>query len=408
MNFKTKNKMYKKAYSFMSNKLVKKAITGTFVLTMLFLTSCDEDDSVPIEELAAEIIDCSTSVVSGETMTLEDRNNGVDYIINCVYAVNGDLIIKPGVTIQFGTDGGLNVSTTGSLQVLGQENDQIVFTGEDKTPGSWKGIFFKSNDIKNKIEYAKIEYAGGEAFNSNDDKGAVIVWSSTHLNMNNTTITNSETYGFNASYGGDELVLENNTITNCNAPMLIEGAYPTTISGGSYTGNTTDAIIVTSDQITGEHNWSKLNVPYHLPEGLQVIAGGTLTIMPGVTMKYGLDALLNINEGASGPKPSLIAVGTAAEPITFTGINEVLGAWRGIYFDTPSPLNEIGFATIEYASNLDQKGAIANWAGVVLNVHDTTFKDIQYCALLNDTNTSTVITTSNLTYVNVGGEICDW
>lgn len=125
-------------------------------------------------------------------------------------------------------------------------------------------------------------------------------------------------------------------------------------------------------------------------------------------MKYGLDALLNINEGASGPKPSLIAVGTAAEPITFTGINEVLGAWRGIYFDTPSPLNEIGFATIEYASNLDQKGAIANWAGVVLNVHDTTFKDIQYCALLNDTNTSTVITTSNLTYVNVGGEICDW
>jgi len=390
-----------------TNRKVKNIVISFFALTLLLLTSCGEDDPAPTEEeLATKTIDCSSSVAAGETLTLENRNNGVDYIINCVYVVKGDIIIKPGVTIQFGTNAGLKVNDTGSIQVLGLESERIVFTGEDKTPGAWRGIFIDSNDTKNRIEYAKIEYAGGEAFNSNGDKGSVIVWSDTHLNMNNTTITNSETYGFNASYGGDELELVNNTITNCNAPMFIEGAYPTTISGGNYTGNTTDAIIVTADQITGNHNWSKLNVPYHLPEGLRVSAGGKLTIMPGVILKFGLDTQLNINEGASGPKPSLIAVGTAQEPIIFTGLNNVLGAWKGIYFDSPSPLNEIGFTTIEYASNPSQGGAIANWAGTVLNVHDTTFKNIQYCSILN--SSSATLTTSNLDYVNVGDQICVW
>lgn len=396
LNFKTK---------IMKTKIMKIEWV-LFMVLLAFISSCSSDDnSVPlIIQLETEILDC-TNLVPGETLTLENRNSGIDYIIDCVYVIQGDMIINPGVTIQFATDAGLRVYETGSLQILGQSNDQVLLTGEDSTPGSWRGVFFESNDVKNKIEYAEIKYAGGEAFNSNGDQGAVIVWADTRLNMNNTIITNSETYGFNASYGGDELLLDNNTITNCDAPMLIEGAYPTAITGGSYIGNTLDAIIVTADQITGDHNWRKLNVPYHLPEGLQVIAGGKLSIMPGVILKFGLDTRLFINEGASGPKPSLIAVGTPIEPIIFTGINNVLGAWKGVYFDTPSPLNEIGFATIEYASNPDQTGAIYMWYGTVLNVHDVTFKDIQNCAFTTETDPS--LSTSNITYVNVTNQSCN-
>lgn len=378
------------------------------------LSSCSKD-KVESQEPAAEALELSCSmqgsnvfVHEDSTFTLVDRGSGVDYILNCSANVKGNLIIEAGVTIQFGTDAGMRVYNSGSIQVLGLENKQVVFTGEDKIPGSWRGIFIQSNDVKNRIEYAKIEYAGGEAFSSNGDKGAVIIYSNTHLNINNTTITNSETYGINASYGGDELVLVDNTITLCKAPMYIEGAYPTTISGGNYIGNTIDAIIVTSDQITGNHNWNKLNVPYHLPEGLTVIAGGKLTIMPGAILKFGLDKVLYISEGASGPKPSLIAVGTAQEPIIFTGLNNVLGAWRGIRFDTPSPLNEIGFATVEYASNPNQEGALDLWYGTVLNVHDVTFKDIQRCAIHYNISPTAVntLTTSNLDYQSVGSQIC--
>ena len=381
-----------------------------FLVLLVFATSCSSDDDalpVPIIELETEILDC-TNLLSGETLTLEDRNSGIDYIINCVYVIQGDFTIMPGVTIQFATDAGLRVYDTGSIQILGQVNNKVVLTGEDLIPGSWRGVYIDSNDIKNKIENAEIRYAGGEAFNSNGDKGAVIVWSDTHLNMNNTTITNSETYGFNASYGGCELMLNNNTITNCDAPMFILGIYITTISGGSYTGNDLDAIVADRSFIANEshHIWTKLNVPYHFPEGMDVTnSGGKLTIMPGVVMKFGLDSRLGVTEGASGNKPSLIAVGTAAEPIIFTGINEVLGAWRGIYFDTPSPLNEIGFATIEYASNPDQSGAVHMWYGTVLNAHDVTFKDIQNCAFTTETNPN--LTTTNINYTNVTNQSCN-
>lgn len=86
----------------------------------------------------------------------------------------------------------------------------------------------------------------------------------------------------------------------------------------------------------------------------------------------------------------------------------MLGAWQGIYFDTPSPLNKIGFATIEYATNANQEGAIEMWYGTVLNVHDVAFKDIQNCAIhqyisVGDPDT---LTTSNLTYTNVTIPYC--
>lgn len=382
----------------------------TFILLLLtaLISSCssDDDNDSGTPELETLVIDCSSQILAGEVVTLENRNDGIDYIIDCVYVVDGDFIIEPGVTIQFGTDAGIRVYEEGAIQALGTAQNQVVFTGENQIPGSWKGIFIDSNDIKNKIEHAKIEYAGGGSFNSNGDLGAVIVYSDSRLNMNNTTITNSEAYGFNASYGEDELILENNTITSCNAPMYILGVYITTISGGSYTGNNLDAIVADRSFIANEshHIWTKLNVPYHFPEGMDVTnSGGKLTIMPGVVMKFGQDTDLAISEGASGNKPSLIAVGTAAEPIIFTSIDNTLSAWRGIYFDSPSTLNEIGFATIENASNAAQEGAITNWSGTVLNVHDVLFKDITFCGIKY---TPITVTTSNLSYDNVGTPIC--
>lgn len=376
-----------------------------FFFLLITVSSCSKDEVPPIveKELEPMVIDCSTPVAAGKVLTLENRNNGIDYIINCIYTVAGDFVVDPDVTIQFGNDAGIKVRETGSLQALGTAEKQILFTGENKVAGAWRGVFIDSNDPLNKIEHAKIEYAGGGSFNSNGDLGAVIVYSNSRLAMNNTTLSNSAAYGFNASYGGDDLTLENNTITACSAPMYIEGAYPTTISGGNYTGNDLDAILVASDQITGMHNWTKLDVPYHLPGGLQVIPGGKLTIMPGVMLKFGQDSRLHINEGASGPKPSLIAVGTLDDPIVFTSIDNTLSAWRGIYFDSPSTLNEIGFSTIENASNSSQSGAIEMWYGTVLDVHDVLFKDIDDCAIhqyISGAGTNN-LTTSNLRFDNV-------
>ncbi|WP_452231863.1 hypothetical protein [Lacinutrix sp. MEBiC02595] len=390
----------------LKNQLPRTVLVLLLITALFSSCSSDDDSNEPdTPELEAlELVDCSTGIADGETRTLVNRNSGVDYIVNCTYVVYGDLVIEPGVTIQFGTDATIRVYSSGSIQALGTAQDQVVFTGEDKIAGSWRGLYIVSGDVKNKIEHSIIEYAGAVG-----DYGALVLWSDTHLEMNNTTISNSQTYGLHADTGNNELVLENNTITSCKAPMYILGTYITTISGGNYIGNDTDAIIANRDYIANEshHIWTKLNVPYHFPEGMDVTnSGGKLTIMPGVVMKFGQDTDLAITEGAGGNKPSLIAVGTAADPIVFTSIDNTLSSWRGIYFDSPSTLNEIGFATIENASNSNQTGAIYLWAYSVLNVHDVLFKDITNCSIQTFTNDGIVLTTSNLSYDNVGSEIC--
>ncbi len=376
------------------------------LLITIVISSCDKDDPIepPVQELLPLEIMCSPQLADGETLTLEDRNNGIDYIINCVYTVGGDLIVNPGVTIQFGSDAGINVSRTGSIQLLGTADENVILTGEDKIKGSWKGVFIISDNAKNKIEYTKIDYAGGGSFNSNGDQGGVIIYSESRLYMNNTTITNSETYGINAVYGKGELRLEDNTITNCEIPVLVLPNYVDAMAGGSYTGNETDAIQVANGFVTIDATYRDHGVPYHVLARLVVSAGGgKLTIDPGVEMAFGLNGSLEIAEGASGSKPSLVAVGTAQKKILFTGMDRVLGAWKGIWFDTPSALNEIGFATIEYASNASQDGAIYMWYGTVLNVHDVLFKDIADCAIHQyiSTGAPNTLTTSNLTFENV-------
>jgi len=393
----------------MNNNKILNTTIMTIIITFAF-TACGDstgkEETPPITTSALDtksIEDCR--IPTGETLTLVDRNNDVDYIIDCTYVVNGNLIIEKNVTIEFGTDAGIKVDG-GSIQLKGIEDTPIILTGIDKNKGAWKGIYIESNDVKNEINYAHINYAGGEAFNSNGDKGAVIIWADTKLKMQNTTITNSETYGINARYGGDELELKNNTITNCDAPMYIAAIYPDTISGGKYTGNNTDAIIVTGKFISHNAVWKDLGVPYHIIDRLDVVAGGgQLTINPGVTMAFGLDVKFYINEGASGSKPSLIAKGTEDKRITFTAINKVKGGWRGIYFDSPSPLNEIAFANIEYASNPQQEGAIFTWYQTVLNIHHVNFNHIQRDAIhvKKFSNDLTTVTESNNNYNDVDG-----
>jgi len=386
-------------------KTVKLLSQAVFLLLLsISINSCKSDDNLPQEELSAEIIDCSTNIASGETLTLENRNDGIDYIIDCVFEVEGDFIIEPGVTIQFNSNAGIRVDGSGSIQAIGTSQKQINFVGKNQIAGEWRGVFIDNNNPLNELNNVIIDYAGGEAFNSNGDKGAIIIWANARLKIKNCIIKNSQTYG-NAV-----LEIANNTITSCNRPMIMNGAYPTTISGGTYTGNATDVIFVNSDQISGDHTWTKLDVPYRITSGLSVVPeAGKLTINPGVIIEFGLDARLYINEGASGEKPSFIAVGTVEEPILFTSVNKVLGAWQGIYFDSPSPLNEIGFVTIEYASNSNQDGAIETWYGTVLNIHDVTFKNIEHCSIYNYFNTlnPNTVTTSNLNYTNVGDTICE-
>lgn len=72
-----------------------------------------------------------------------------------------------------------------------------------------------------------------------------------------------------------------------------------------------------------------------------------LTIEPGVTLQFDAGASLNIDDQGG----ALIANGTAAEPIVFTGTQSVKGFWKGVLIRSNSPLNSMKFVTVEYGGN---------------------------------------------------------
>ena len=81
------------------------------------------------------------------------------------------------------------------------------------------------------------------------------------------------------------------------------------------------------------------------------VSGGTLVVEPGVRLRFGANALLQIASDGS-----LNATGTAERPIVFTS-RDAAQRWRGIHFDASrSAQNILHYVTIE-------NGGSAGWSG---------------------------------------------
>ena len=174
---------------------------------------------------------------------------------------------------------------------------------------------------------------------------------------NHVTVTNTNGRGFTLdgtarfAEGSTRLVSTGNT----ERPGYTNGIGMGSIPGdGSYTGNGDDVIDVYGGAIDRDDTWSKLDVPYIV--SFELIIAGTpttpavVTIEPGALLLFGNGRGITVgNEGAAG---GLIAVGTADEPIVFTGPGAPdPGVWPGLRFnpdavDAESIVDyvEIGFA----------------------------------------------------------------
>ena len=87
------------------------------------------------------------------------------------------------------------------------------------------------------------------------------------------------------------------------------------------------AITEVGGPIISDTTWTVANSPYLVVASLDVWAGVTLRIEPGVTVKFAPNTLLQVNG-------ELIARGTAARPVIFTSTEATPrpGNWRGIEF----------------------------------------------------------------------------
>lgn len=111
----------------------------------------------------------------------------------------------------------------GALIVAGTEEAPVVFGPADG--GTWRGFFFsdpRDDDATHSIDHAEIVGAGDQAFNSNGDLGAVVVWADTSASITNTIFRDTAAAcAINASYSGDSVGTTGSTAAS--AQLLCDG-----------------------------------------------------------------------------------------------------------------------------------------------------------------------------------------
>lgn len=128
-------------------------------------------------------------------------------------------------------------------------------------------------------------------------------------------------------------------------------------AGAADTASTTAAVSCLKEgPITEDTIWEPLaGCPsgFDVEEDVTISGTGTsLTIKPGVKLKFATNTAVVVRAGAS-----LIAAGTAESPITFTGWQPTPGAWGGIVFYSSAIDNELRHVVVEYGGATDAVNA---------------------------------------------------
>ncbi|TAE59837.1 MAG: right-handed parallel beta-helix repeat-containing protein [Bacteroidetes bacterium] len=317
------------------------------------------------------IPDTTTVITCDGTLPLVWKNNpdlAVDYLVTCMVELGAgqNLVIEPGVTVQFeDAESGILVSE-GSLKMLGNASAPITLEGKTAIKGSWKGIFYSSNSVNNRMEYVTVSHAGSEEqflFNNRCGVGLYSGFNATRLSIKNCTLSDNDGFGFLAQGVDANLAdFEANTFTrNSEAPVFIginllnkiDASSVYTVAGKE-NGKSYIAIDASWPDMP-DVTLAKLTVPYRFLSG-EPVDVKKMTLSPGVILEFEQGSYLNIDDDGD----ALIAVGTQAEPIIFRGSTGVAGSWGGIYIGNSNILNRLEYCTVEHGGEFTLFSAKAN------------------------------------------------
>jgi hypothetical protein len=293
-----------------------------------------------------------------------------DYVVLSPIDVTADLTVQAGTVVRFAQEAGLRVtSSSGSLDASGSAAAVVRFAGTQPTPGWWRGIeMWRTGAVStSSLDHVRIEHAGSTDPTDPDDPaislqlgtpGTTDVSDVNVIAITNTTIRDGAGFGLYASRFSQVEAFAGNTITgHADAPVWASARNSGFLDGASdLTGNTNDYVLVQGDEAiaaTGQVNaitepitWTRLasDVPYRFDGAAKVTA--ELTVAPGVTVEFVEGGELRVTDGGS-----IVADGTSAAPITFTGSASVPGHWNGIIIwrAGDDPRSVLDHVTIEYA-----------------------------------------------------------
>lgn len=136
-------------------------------------------------------------------------------------------------------------------------------------------------------------------------------------------------------------------------------------------------------------------------ESITVRDGATLSLSPGVTLKFASDTSIQVQTDGA-----LNAVGTAGNPIILTGQSQTRGYWDGVNFDNSnSASNVLSHVTVEYAGGDGSVYAanIISWGDTRLKIENTTLQHSQaYGFWFHNSSTISPFTNNVVTHNKTG------
>jgi hypothetical protein len=257
-------------------------------------------------------------------------------------------------------DLGVQLANAGSLEpgcALCGKNRAIVFGSWNAAPdrGAWNGIRLYGNaGDKSRLNGVVIAWGGGDEDYSAglyaESNGAKVV----KFQVSNSLITGAARSGMEF-WGNVQIKTEStgNFFAGNGWPLRMApehiGYMP---AGQTYTDNDSQIVSVYdagSAAVTKTATWRDQGIPYQFETSVYV--GGTakpvVTIEAGTKLVFTSGTRVEVGYDGTG---SLVAVGTAAKPITFTGESGRAGAWDGIIFSSEAGKgNMLERVVIEYA-----------------------------------------------------------
>ena len=384
-------------------------------LMLIFLTGCAEDDDPEVEPTSGTVtLDCDY-FSAARTLT-DNPDVEIDYLVTCKAEVTQPLIIEPGVVIAFAADAGLQVTGQGSITAEGQILKPIVFQGQLADKGSWSGIYIETNNVANKFNWTEVRNGGGSAFNSNDQRGNVILAPGGRLSLLRSTLTESASYGLNAQCFDCDLEFGGNTINETEIPVRLNADLAHTMIGTSVmTGNTNDYVeTLIADEITEQVSWNKLTIPYRLVQpglfDVQWVESGSggLSFGEGVIVEFSANVGIAARNGAY-----LLVGGTDLEPVILTGASEAPGSWKGLGFYTNNVNNRVSHAEISYAGSgpFDifnaLEGTVVVGPDSRLDINNSILRDGGATCGIEATSPNVNLINTNNTFSNITTDVCN-
>jgi hypothetical protein len=300
------------------------------------------------------------------TRTQAWPNLGIPYVVQSHLKVEGNtspvLTLAAGTQLRFGPDTSLTVGSdeSGGLIVDGTAAAPVLFTANAAapSPGHWRGVHLHAATAStSRISHATIEYAGagGSVGTGNLNLyGNYETVDSLRFKLENVVVQKGSQYGLymanDAAFaaGSTMLSARDNGSYAVSLEANYVGGFPT---GGTFSGNTLNAVEIRGDFVLATQTWPNLGIPYVVQSHLKVEGATepTLTLAAGTVLRFGPDTSLTVGSDNSG---GLVVDGTAAAPVLFTANAAAPspGHWRGVHLHAATAsTSRISHATIEYA-----------------------------------------------------------